>query len=57
MALANKLALIARSLRYLVAIMDWFSRKALSWRLSNTLEAAFRVEALEEAFGCHAFQQ
>lgn len=34
---------------YLVAIIDWFSRYVLSWRLSNTLEADFCVEALEEA--------
>jgi putative transposase len=34
---------------YLVAILDLFSRKVLSWKLSNTLDAAFCVEALEEA--------
>ena len=34
---------------YLVAIMDWYSRKVLSWRLSNTMEADFCVAALEEA--------
>jgi putative transposase len=34
---------------YLVAIMDWFSRYVLSWRLSNTLEGTFCIEALEEA--------
>ena len=34
---------------YLVAIMDWHSRYVLSWRLSNTLDADFCVEALEEA--------
>jgi putative transposase len=34
---------------YLVAIMDWYSRYVLSWRLSNTLEGTFCVEALEEA--------
>jgi len=34
---------------YLVAIMDWHSRKVLSWRLSNTLDAAPCIEALEEA--------
>lgn len=34
---------------YLVAIMDWASRKVLSWRLSNTLDADFCVEALEDA--------
>jgi len=34
---------------YLVAIMDWYSRKVLSWRLSNTLDADFCVSALREA--------
>ena len=34
---------------YLVAIMDWFSRYVVSWRLSNTLDVGFCVEALEEA--------
>lgn len=34
---------------YLVAIMDWASRRVLSWRLSNTLTADFCVEALEDA--------
>ena len=36
---------------YLVAIMDWFSRYVLAWRLSNTLEGSFCLEALEEALG------
>lgn len=34
---------------YLVAVMDWYSRKVLSWRLSNTMDTAFCCEALEEA--------
>ena len=34
---------------YLVVVMDWFSRRVLAWRLSNTLDAGFCVEALEEA--------
>ncbi len=34
---------------YLVAIMDWFSRKVLAWRLSNTMDADFCIKALEEA--------
>ncbi len=34
---------------YLVAVMDWFSRYVLSWRLSNTLEADFCIDALDEA--------
>jgi putative transposase len=33
---------------YLVAIIDWYSRKVLSWRLSNTMDAGFCVDALEE---------
>ena len=34
---------------YLVAIMDWTTRKVLTWRLSNTMEADFCIQALEEA--------
>jgi len=39
---------MARGFLYLVAIIDWYSRYVLSWRLSNTLDTAFCVEALEE---------
>ncbi|KJJ83620.1 transposase [Candidatus Omnitrophus magneticus] len=39
---------LARGYCYLVAIMDWFSRYVLSWRLSNTLDASFCVECLDE---------
>ena len=38
-----------RGFLYLVAIMDWYSRKVLAWRLSNSLDASFCVEALEDA--------
>jgi len=38
---------------YLVAVMDWYSRKVLSWRISNTLEVAFCVEALNEALAVY----
>ena len=38
-----------RGFLYLVAIMDWHTRKVLSWRISNTLEAGFCVDALNEA--------
>jgi putative transposase len=38
-----------RGFLYLVAIMDWFTRKVLAWRISNTYEAEFCVEALNEA--------
>ena len=34
---------------YLVAMMDWYSRKVLSWRISNTLEVGFCLEALQTA--------
>jgi putative transposase len=40
---------MARGFMYLVAVMDWHSRKILSWRVSNTMEPAFCIEALEEA--------
>ena len=40
---------MARGFLYLVVIMDWYSRYVLSWRLSNTLDVDFCVEALEEA--------
>jgi len=40
---------MARGFLYLVAIIDWYSRYVLSWRLSNTMDADFCVEALEEA--------
>ena len=38
---------------YLVAMLDWYSRRVLSWRLSNTLEAGFCVDCLEEALRVH----
>jgi putative transposase len=40
---------LARGFCYLTAIMDWASRRVLAWRLSNTLDASFCIEALEEA--------
>jgi len=40
---------MARGFVYLVAVMDWYSRRVLSWRLSNTLDTSFCTEALEEA--------
>jgi putative transposase len=42
-----------RGFVYLAAVVDWFSRRVLSWRLSITMEAAFCVEALEEALAKH----
>jgi putative transposase len=40
---------MAKAFAYLVAVMDWASRKVLSWRLSNTMTTDFCTEALEEA--------
>jgi putative transposase len=40
---------IGKGFLYLVAVMDWASRAVLAWRLSNTMDASFCVEALEEA--------
>lgn len=37
---------------YLTVVMDWFSRYVLSWRLSNTLDGLFCLEALDEALAC-----
>jgi putative transposase len=40
---------MARGFVYLFAVMDWYSRKVLAWRISNTLSADFCVEAVQEA--------
>jgi putative transposase len=40
---------MARGFCYLVAVMDWASRRVLAWKLSNTLDASFCTQALEEA--------
>jgi putative transposase len=40
---------MARGFAYLVAIMDWHSRKVLSWRVSNVMDTDFCIEALNEA--------
>ena len=44
---------MARGFVYLAVVMDWFSRRVLSWRLSVTMETAFCIEALEEALARH----
>jgi putative transposase len=44
---------MAKGFVYLVAVMDWFSRRVLSWRLSITMEADFCVEALQDAIARH----
>jgi transposase InsO family protein len=48
-ALTSPIFGLPRGFVYLVAIIDWYSRKVLSWRLSNTLDAGFCVDCLEEA--------
>lgn len=40
---------MAHGFAYLVAIIDWYSRRVLAWRLSNTMESSFCVEALQDA--------
>ena len=40
---------LARGFAYLVAVIDWYSRKVLSWRLSNSMDASFCVDCLEDA--------
>jgi putative transposase len=44
---------LARGFAYLVVIIDWYSRRVLSWRISNSMEAAFCVDCLEEALRTH----
>ena len=44
---------MAKGFMYLVAIMDWYSRRVLSWRVSNTLDTDFCIEALDEAIQRH----
>jgi len=44
---------MARGFVYLAAVVDWFSRRVLAWRLSITMEAQFCIEALEEALAKH----
>jgi putative transposase len=46
---------MARGFVYLVAVVDWFTRRVLSHRVSITMEAGFCVEALEEAIGISIF--
>lgn len=44
---------MSKGFLYLVAVMDWFSRRVLAWRLSLTMESEFCVEALQEALSLH----
>ena len=44
---------MARGFVYLAAVVDWFSRRVLSWRVSVTMEVEFCLEAVEEALALH----
>ena len=44
---------LAHGFAYLVAVIDWYSRKVLSWRISNSMEAVFCVDCLEDALRSH----
>jgi putative transposase len=44
---------LARGFAYLVAVIDWYSRKVLAWRLSNTLDAGFCVDCLEQSLNMY----
>jgi len=44
---------LARGFAYLVAVIDWYSRRVLSWRISNSMDAEFCVDCLEEALRRH----
>jgi putative transposase len=44
---------MGRGFLYLVAIRDWFSRRVLAWRISNTMEVDFCIEALKETMAKH----
>ena len=48
---------MAKGFCYLVAVMDWSSRMVLAWRLSNTLDSSFCVDALEEAIAHYGFPE
>ena len=46
---------MAKGFVYLVAVMDWYSRRVLSWRISTTMDSSFCIDALQEAmekYGC-----
>jgi len=44
---------LTRGFVYLVTIIDWYSRKVLGWRISNSMDALFCVDCLEEALRAH----
>jgi putative transposase len=48
---------LARGFVYLVAVIDWYSRKVLAWRVSNTLDSGFCVDCLEQALRTHGIPE
>ena len=48
---------LARGFAYLVAIIDWYSRQVLTWRISNSMDAVFCVDCLEEALRRHGMPE
>jgi putative transposase len=44
---------LARGFAYLVAVIDWYSRRVLAWRISNSMDASFCVDCLEDALRVH----
>jgi putative transposase len=48
---------MAKGFVYLAVVLDWFSRRVLSWRLSITMEAAFCIEALQDALARHGMPE
>jgi putative transposase len=44
---------LSHGFAYLVAVIDWYSRKVLSWRISNSMDASFCVDCLEDALRSH----
>jgi putative transposase len=48
---------MARGFVYPAAVMDWFARRILVWQLSNTMEASFCIDAVEEALAKHGCPQ
>jgi putative transposase len=44
---------LSRGFAYLVAIIDWYSRRVLAWRISNSMDANFCIDCLEDALACH----
>ena len=48
---------LSRGFVYLVAVMDWYSRKVLAWRLSNTLDSGFCVDCLDESLKAYGIPE